>query len=69
MTVDEYRECLEAAMDAYESARREDEPYQIEVKVDPVVYTPPVVQQVVVGGTIFMCGLFLGILISRWRRK
>jgi hypothetical protein len=68
MTVDEYREALAAAMDAYESARREDEPYQIEVKVDPVVYTPPVVQQVVVGGTIFMCGLFLGILIGRWRK-
>lgn len=68
MTVDEYREALTAAMDAYESARREDEPYQIEVKVDPVVYTPPVVQQIVVGGTIFMCGLFLGILIGRWRK-
>lgn len=68
MTVEEYREALTAAMDAYESARREDEPYQIEVKVDPVVYTPPVVQQVVVGGTIFMCGLFLGILIGGWRK-
>lgn len=68
MTVDEYHECLEAAMNAYESARREDEPYQIEVKVDPVVYTPPVVQQVVVGFTILLCGIFLGYIIGRWKR-
>ena len=69
MTVDEYRECLEAAMDAYESTRREDEPYDVEIKVDPVVYTPPIVQQIVVGGTIFLCGLFLGILIGRCKKK
>ena len=67
MTVEEYQECLEAAMSAYESARREDKPYEVEVKVDPVVYEPPMVQTVVFFVTVFMLGLCIGMMIGRWR--
>lgn len=67
MTVDEYREALTAAMSAYEDARREEKPYEIEVKVDPVVYEPPAGQTIVFFTMAFICGICIGLLIGRWK--
>lgn len=67
MTIEEYQEALTAAMSAYEDARREEKPYQVEVKVDPVVYEPPVSEVVIMFICAFIIGLCLGALI--WRRK
>ena len=68
MTADEYRDALSAAMSAYEEARRDDSQQTVHVQVEPVVYTPPVIQQVLFCGAIFVCGLCIGFLIGRWRR-
>lgn len=68
MTVEEYRDALSAAMSAYEEARQGTETQTVHVEVEPVVYTPPVIQQIVLLAAIFLCGLCIGMMIGRWRK-